>query len=65
MKFCNQAISKTDTTKSFKVGQLIEDNVDYLVKIKKKLIFFWSYCPLQISALKTCIKDEKFCHQDV
>ena len=48
MKFCNQDI----TTRSFKLGQLI-----YLVKIKKDILFFTSYCPFQMWALKTCNED--------
>ena len=35
---------------SFKLGKVI-------VEIEKKKIFFWSYCPLQILALKTCSQD--------
>ena len=30
MEFCNQDISKTIAARSFKFGQLIEDNLDYL-----------------------------------
>ena len=62
MKFCNQDISKTITVlckfghrkfdisktkkkaKSFKLSHVIVDN---LVKILKKSLFFFSYCPLQ------------------
>ena len=36
MQFCNQDISKTITGRSFKLGQWIEDNEYYLVKIKNK-----------------------------
>ena len=36
MQFCNQDISKTITDSSFQLGQLIEDNEYYLVKLKKK-----------------------------
>ena len=49
MKFCNLDISKSITARSFKLGQLIVDNGDYLVKIKKSFYFF-SYFPLQIWA---------------
>ena len=53
MQICNHDISKTITARSFKLGQLIED--DQLVKIKKKVILFFSnYLPLQIWTLKIC-----------
>ena len=32
--------------------------------MRRVLSTFSSYCPLQIWALTTCIKDEKFCNQD-
>ena len=48
MKFCNQDISKTIAARSFKHGQLIEDN-DWII--------FSSYCPLEIWPLKSCNKD--------
>ena len=42
MKFCNQDISKVVKARSFKLGQLIEDDdrEDYMVKCFKKVIFF-------------------------
>ena len=41
--------------RGFKLGQLIEDDVDYLVKIyvKEVILFYSNYCPLQI------------CYQDI
>ena len=39
MKICIHDISKTITARSFKLGQLIED--DELVKILKKVILFF------------------------
>ena len=42
---------------SFKLGQVIVDNEDNLVKLNNKLFYFLSYCPLQILALKTCSQD--------
>ena len=45
MKFCN--ISKTITARSFKLGQLIEDESILPGEGLKKYIFFFSYCPLQ------------------
>ena len=58
MKFCNQGISKTSIARSFKLGQLIEDNewINWL-NFLKVILFFLSYCPLQIWPLKTCNKD--------
>ena len=49
MNFCNQNISKTITARSFKLAQLIEDN---LVKNLKKIIFI-------LLAIALC----KFCHR--
>ena len=58
MKFCNQDISKTITARSFKLGQLIEDNekITWLKFLKK--FFFFSYCPLQIFDLENLISQK-------
>ena len=58
MIFCNQDISNTLTAMSFKLDQVIENNEDIynLVKLRKSY-FIFSYCPLQILALKTCSRD--------
>ena len=50
----NLMSQKTITARNFKLGQLI---VDYLVIIKENVVFFSSYCPLQILTSKTCNKD--------
>ena len=39
LETCNHGISKVIIARSFKHGQLVEDN-DYLVKIKKNIYFF-------------------------
>ena len=59
LETCSQDISKTITASSLKLCQLIIGLwVDYLVKIKKKTVFyFFSYCPLQIWVLKTWNQD--------
>ena len=54
MKICIHDISKTITARSFNIGQLIED--DELVKIKKKVILFFSnYLPKQIWTISKTI----------
>ena len=59
MKFCNQDISKTITARSFKLGQLIEDNEKITgLKFLKKLFFFFSYCPLQIFYIENLISQK-------
>ena len=64
--FFNQDISTTVTARSFKLGHMIKimsrlpgEN------LKKNLFIFWSYCPLRIRALKTCIIDKEFCNQAI
>ena len=54
-------ISKTITARSFKLGQLIED-VRMMIRsigdgLKKVIVFFWNYLPLQIWTLKICNHD--------
>ena len=41
LKICIHDISKIITARSFKLYQLIEDDDDQLVKIKKKVILFF------------------------
>ena len=55
-KICNYDISKSITARSFKLGQMIEDNKDSLVKIEKKVVFFSNDLPLQIWTLKLLFK---------
>ena len=43
-KICYHDISKSVTSRSFKLGQLIEDD-DYLLKIKKINIIFFELFP--------------------
>ena len=67
LKICNHYISKTLTARSFKLGQLIEDEVDQLVKIKKKsFCFFSNNLPLQIWTFKCSLNSLtlKFCRYD-
>ena len=47
LKICNHDISKTITARSFKLGQLIEndDYLDQLVKFKKKYCIFFELSP--------------------
>ena len=49
MKICNHDISKSITARSFKLGQLIEND--------KLFYFFSNYLPLQIWAMKICNRD--------
>ena len=41
MKFCNQDISKTIATRSFKFAQLIAENEITWLKLKKKIILYF------------------------
>ena len=46
MKYCNQDISKTITARSFKLGQLIEDNEKITwLKFKKSYLIFLKFLP--------------------
>ena len=58
MKICNHDISKRITARSFKLGQLIEgDEWINWWKLKKVILFFLNYLPLQIWAMKICNRD--------
>ena len=58
LKTCNHDISKSITARSFKLSQLIEDD-EYINwrKLKKVVLFFSNYLPLQIWTLKICNHD--------
>ena len=58
LKICNHDFSKSITARSFKLGQLIEDD-DRLIgeNLKKSYLLFSNYLPLQIWTLKICNHD--------
>ena len=61
LKFCNHDISKAIIARSFKIGQLIEDDEEINIwrKSKKSYYVFFSsnHLPLQIWTLKICYHD--------